>query len=509
MPEDETANGDLLPEKRRDEPDLPALADDTPGALLKLAVQRDLDLDKLERLMALKERWQADQARKAFYEAFARFQATVPPLTKDKQVTFGETSYRHASLASIMGQIGGPLEECGLSFRFTINDSGEGLVVTCIVTHVEGHSEPTAMSAPPDVSGSKNAIQSRGSTVTYLQRYTLIAALGLVTADEDNDGRSSGAGRRRAPRQAKAASKPGPALLEGAPGGGTIAWDIGEGKWLWRESKNEPVLDGECQVITHGHASDAYKAAKDQGDDETMAAIEKRLRDGKGRQHTWMRKFKCEEYGACFYTTSNFEKLGIVVGCAVTWNTEELKARVTVPGRDAGTYMADGVRVQHVRATTEEPERQAEVDAHAAGKPDTEAAESAPAVEKEDIDDSQPQSTSSPEPTSSETPPPPAASATEVTRLRQLIALHEDDLRKTKDDVIRTLIGEELIAAVYGDEDELHTPGDGASAVRCLQWHNLGPCEAGDVEDVEKLGVYLAALEAARARASDFEDVPF
>ena len=41
----------------------------------------------------------------------------------------------------------------------------------------------------PDTSGKKNEIQSRGSTITYLQRYTLIGALGLTTADEDIDAR--------------------------------------------------------------------------------------------------------------------------------------------------------------------------------------------------------------------------------------------------------------------------------------------------------------------------------
>lgn len=44
------------------------------------------------------------------------------------------------------------------------------------------------MRAPSDLSGNKNAIQAIGSTTTYLMRYTLIAAFGLTTADEDNDG---------------------------------------------------------------------------------------------------------------------------------------------------------------------------------------------------------------------------------------------------------------------------------------------------------------------------------
>ena len=49
------------------------------------------------------------------------------------------------------------------------------------------------MSAGRDDSGNKNSIQAVGSTTTYLQRYTLKAALGLAASDDD-DGRSTTVG---------------------------------------------------------------------------------------------------------------------------------------------------------------------------------------------------------------------------------------------------------------------------------------------------------------------------
>ena len=45
------------------------------------------------------------------------------------------------------------------------------------------------MQASPDLTGSKNPIQARGSAIEYLKRYTLIGALGISTADADIDGR--------------------------------------------------------------------------------------------------------------------------------------------------------------------------------------------------------------------------------------------------------------------------------------------------------------------------------
>ena len=52
------------------------------------------------------------------------------------------------------------------------------------------------MQSLPDTSGSKNSIQAISSAVTYLQRYTLLAATGLSTSELgnlDNDGRGTGA----------------------------------------------------------------------------------------------------------------------------------------------------------------------------------------------------------------------------------------------------------------------------------------------------------------------------
>jgi hypothetical protein len=55
-----------------------------------------------------------------------------------------------------------------------------------------GHSEETTLSAPSDTTGSKNPIQAIGSTITYLERYTLLALTGLATYDQDDDAQSVG-----------------------------------------------------------------------------------------------------------------------------------------------------------------------------------------------------------------------------------------------------------------------------------------------------------------------------
>lgn len=169
---------------------LPAEAT-TPAALLQLAVAKDLDLTKLEKLMELQERWEANQARKTFLESMSKFQNEVPALEKTKLVSFNTTRYKYAPLGEIAATIKEKMFECGLCHRWEIKDTDTAIECTCIISHKAGHSEKTTMSAQKDNSGGKNEIQQRGSTITYLQRYTLIAGLGLSTADEDNDGGTS------------------------------------------------------------------------------------------------------------------------------------------------------------------------------------------------------------------------------------------------------------------------------------------------------------------------------
>lgn len=165
------------------------LTTQNPADLLAQAIEKGLDVESLGKLMALQERWEANQARKAFFEAFTKFQSTCPDIRKTKDVAFKEVKYSYAPLSDITRQISKALEDVKLSYRWEIQDTEKEIKVTCLISHIDGHTERTTMMANPDNSGSKNVIQQRGSAIEYLKRYTLIGALGLSTADSDIDGR--------------------------------------------------------------------------------------------------------------------------------------------------------------------------------------------------------------------------------------------------------------------------------------------------------------------------------
>lgn len=157
----------------------------TPMVMLDRAVASGASVEVLEKLMGLQERFEANNARKAFDAAISRAKAKLPVIFKGNEKTGAGGTYRYEDLAAIARAIDPILAAEGLSYRFRTESNGV-VKVTCIISHRDGHSEENALSSAPDTSGSKNAIQAIGSAVTYLQRYSLKAALGLAASKDDD-----------------------------------------------------------------------------------------------------------------------------------------------------------------------------------------------------------------------------------------------------------------------------------------------------------------------------------
>ena len=161
----------------------------TPMEMLDRAVSQGASIETLDRLMTLQERWEKNQHRKEFDAAIADAKAKLGPIIKNRQ---GHNSKRYADFAAIARTVDPVITEFGLSYRFRTTQD-DRIHVTCVLSHRSGHSEENTIAGPADASGNKNAIQAIGSTLTYLQRYSLMQALGLA-ASEDDDGNASADG---------------------------------------------------------------------------------------------------------------------------------------------------------------------------------------------------------------------------------------------------------------------------------------------------------------------------
>lgn len=170
-----------------------AVAPMTPMEMISRAVANGADISTVEKLIALQERMEATEARKAYDAAMTEFKANPPNVMKNRHVSFetqkGKTEYNHATLDNVCDIIGPALAEHGISHRWETENLDQGIIkVTCILTHAMGHMTRTPLQSTPDASGGKNHIQALGSTVTYLQRYTLLAAAGIAVQGQDDDG---------------------------------------------------------------------------------------------------------------------------------------------------------------------------------------------------------------------------------------------------------------------------------------------------------------------------------
>ncbi len=181
---------ELIPEMEVRKPQGTELAVSTPTPmdLLVIATNQGADVDKIAKLMDLQLRWEANEARKAFVVAMNAFKADPPEIIKNKLVQFKDVRYKHATLDQVCDAVTAALSKHGISHRWSIDEVDQWIKVTCILTHEQGHSETTALGGPPDQTGSKNALQARASTVTYLERYTHLAATGLAATDDGQGG---------------------------------------------------------------------------------------------------------------------------------------------------------------------------------------------------------------------------------------------------------------------------------------------------------------------------------
>lgn len=183
-------------EKKQQNADINALT------LIDKAIEKDIDVDKFAKLVDIVKMLENEKSKRDFYEALSNFQGEVPPIKKLSRADmgYGKPKYNYAEFGEIVTTIQEPLKRHGLSYHFEIGnepvvikgEKGEDIIVefvavTCTVAHKSGYEKTTTMSVQKDAGAGKSNVQAVGSTITYLKRYTLLALLGIGTADPDDD----------------------------------------------------------------------------------------------------------------------------------------------------------------------------------------------------------------------------------------------------------------------------------------------------------------------------------
>ncbi|HUU41257.1 MAG TPA: hypothetical protein VMW42_09960, partial [Desulfatiglandales bacterium] len=131
----------------------------TPEMLISQAIDRNVPIETMEKLMAMWKELKADQAKEAYFQALSKFQAECPVILKEKPVEEkdGTVRYRFAPLDVITSQVAPFLEENGFSYTFKSKQTDTAYTSICISQHKFGHSEITEFTVPIDVKAYMNA----------------------------------------------------------------------------------------------------------------------------------------------------------------------------------------------------------------------------------------------------------------------------------------------------------------------------------------------------------------
>lgn len=162
---------------------LPVVA--SPLALIQSAIEKGHDPEQLGKLMDLHERWEVNQAAAAFADALTTFQAKCRPIRKARSAGEGRFKYSYAGYEDVMRAVGPLLAECGIAVSFSTQTHEKGIRVT-LTLRVGTHTQDNTLDVPIPAM-SVNDTQKYGAALSYAKRYSLCAALNIVTTDEDDD----------------------------------------------------------------------------------------------------------------------------------------------------------------------------------------------------------------------------------------------------------------------------------------------------------------------------------
>lgn len=167
-----------------------------PLNLMQIAIQNNASIDVLERLMALKERFDANEARKAYIQAMANFQSKCPIIKRKKEggkTKEGVVAYKYAPIEDMVEQTKELIAECGFSYFLNTpmqveRDGQKGIEVQLTISHIAGHSEVFTQFMPfVTKTGVMSDPQVLGATQSYAKRYVFANGFGIMTGEDDTD----------------------------------------------------------------------------------------------------------------------------------------------------------------------------------------------------------------------------------------------------------------------------------------------------------------------------------
>jgi hypothetical protein len=159
----------------------------------RAARDSSIDIDKMERLLAMKERLDARAAETAFNDAMNAAQAQMGPIAAD--ATNPQTRSMYATYAKLDGRLRPIYTGNGFSISFGEGESKkpDHVLVLAYVSHKAGHTRVYQADMPADGKGAKGGdvmtkTHAVGAAKSYGKRYLLKDIFNIAIGEEDRDG---------------------------------------------------------------------------------------------------------------------------------------------------------------------------------------------------------------------------------------------------------------------------------------------------------------------------------
>lgn len=168
----------------------------------RAAINPDVDIDKMERLLNMQERIVDKQAEQDWNTAMTKAQLAMPIIKPDGENT--HTVSKYAKYETINKVIKPIYADNGFSLTFGQGKGDEvNIKVTCDVAHIGGYTKQYFIDLPPDTLGiggkrNKTDIHGTASAFSYAQRYLVKLIFNLTISGEDDDGNAAGGDTRSA-----------------------------------------------------------------------------------------------------------------------------------------------------------------------------------------------------------------------------------------------------------------------------------------------------------------------
>ena len=170
---------------------LPSLQDNQVGLLISQAIDKNVSVEALEKLLAMRREWRLEVAEEEFNIAMTGFQSECPIIQKTKKV-YGKSGYlySYAPIESILHQVRPIMVKYNFSYSIQSITEEKYVEAICVVYHIRGHSRSTSFRVPIDM-GEMTAAMTKEKYITgrlmYCSRYAFRNAFGITTGDVDSE----------------------------------------------------------------------------------------------------------------------------------------------------------------------------------------------------------------------------------------------------------------------------------------------------------------------------------